>query len=183
MHPSKSSDTSHGVRCLSTKSVPRIVAPTYLTGAIRSQGFSPSQRLDPLGTSWLCFAPHPSIGFTASRASPAQPAVAPLDARCSPAVQVSAPERPKSPRCARSCGFRALLRLSIRHPPDRSPPGRCSPGLSPLRGLPITTAGPKSAPLALHLLKVGCARPVFSGLRPRVYSRAWRRLGESSQPP
>jgi hypothetical protein len=164
----KNSDTSRGVRCLSTKSVSRIVAPTCLTGAVRSQGFSPSQRFDPLETSWLCFTPHPSIGFPASRASPAQPAAAPLDARYSLAVQVSAPERPKSLRCARSCGFRALLRLSIRHPADRSPPGRCSPGLSPLRGLPITTAGPRSSRLALHLRKVGCARPSFIGLRPRV---------------
>jgi len=44
---SKFSDTFLGVRCLSTKSVTRIVsAPTCLTGAIRSQGFSPSQRFE-----------------------------------------------------------------------------------------------------------------------------------------
>ena len=86
----KNSDTSHGVRCLSTKSASRIVgAPTCLTGAIRSQGFSPSQRLHPLETSWLCFTPHPSPGFRASRAFPTQPAAAPLGAQCSPAVQVS----------------------------------------------------------------------------------------------
>jgi hypothetical protein len=66
------------------------------------------------------------------------------------------------------CGFRALIRSSIRHPSGRSRPGRCSPGLSPLRGLPDTTAGPRSAPHALRSEKVGCARPAFFGLRPRV---------------
>jgi hypothetical protein len=98
----KNSDTSHGVRCLSTKSASRIVgAPTCLTGAIRSQGFSPSQRFDPLETSWLCFTPHPSAGFRASRAFPAQPAAAPLDAQCSPAVQVSAATRTEVRSAAR----------------------------------------------------------------------------------
>jgi hypothetical protein len=60
----KNSDTSHGVQCLSTKPVSRIVgASTCLTDAFRSQGFSPSQRLNPLETLWLCFAPLPSVGF------------------------------------------------------------------------------------------------------------------------
>jgi hypothetical protein len=168
-HEAKNSDTSHGVRCLSTKSASRIVgAPTCLTGAIRSQGFSPSQRFHPLETSWLCFTPHPSAGFRASRAFSAQPAAAPLGALCSPAVQVSAPGTPRCVRSARNCGFRAFLRLSIRHPPDRSRTDRCSPGLSPLRGLPDTTAGPESSPLALHRSKAGCARPAFCWLRPRV---------------
>jgi hypothetical protein len=57
------SDTSHGVRCLSTETVPVILTPVCLTDAVRSQGFSPSQRFFPTGTSRLCFAPHPSVGF------------------------------------------------------------------------------------------------------------------------
>jgi hypothetical protein len=35
----------------------------YLTDTVRSQGFSPSQRFAPAWTSWLCFAPHPPLGF------------------------------------------------------------------------------------------------------------------------
>jgi len=38
-------------------------APDYLPGTFRSQGFSPSQRFDPTDASWLCFTPHPSLGF------------------------------------------------------------------------------------------------------------------------
>jgi hypothetical protein len=89
-----------------------------------------------------------------------------------PCALLPSRSRPRAtPKCGtstRRCGFRAFIRLSIRHPSDRSPTGRCSPGLPPLRGLPDTTAGPKSSPHALHLAKVGCARPAFAGLRPRV---------------
>jgi hypothetical protein len=38
-------------------------APDCLPGTFRSQGFSPSQRFDPTDALWLCFTPHPSIGF------------------------------------------------------------------------------------------------------------------------
>jgi len=38
-------------------------APDYLPGTFRSQGFSPSQRFDPTDALWLCFTPHPSLGF------------------------------------------------------------------------------------------------------------------------
>jgi hypothetical protein len=96
-HRSKSDDTFHGVRCLSTKSAQRIVgAPTYLTGAFRSQGFSPSQRLDPLWTSWLCFTPHPSPGFRPPELFPLDQPASPLGARCSLAVQE--PDRGTGPR-------------------------------------------------------------------------------------
>jgi hypothetical protein len=57
------SDTSREVQHLSTRSAPVIVTPVCLTDAIRSQGFSPSQRFDPTGASWLCFKPLPPIGF------------------------------------------------------------------------------------------------------------------------
>jgi len=64
------SDTSHGVRCLSTKSASRIVVSDCLPDTFRSQGFSPSQRLHPLDASWLCFTPHPSTGFRPSELFP-----------------------------------------------------------------------------------------------------------------
>jgi hypothetical protein len=41
-----------------------------LTDAIRSQGFSPSQRFDPAWAWWLCFAPHPPTGFRPSELFP-----------------------------------------------------------------------------------------------------------------
>jgi hypothetical protein len=64
-------------------------APDCLTGTIRSQGFSPSQRFNPARALRLCFTSHPPIGFLASRAFPTQPAVTPLDARCSFVVSSS----------------------------------------------------------------------------------------------
>jgi hypothetical protein len=66
-----SNDTSHEVRCLLAKATMVIVdTPAYLTDAIRSQGFSPSQRFDPTMASRLCFAPHPPIGFWPSELFP-----------------------------------------------------------------------------------------------------------------
>jgi UDP-N-acetylglucosamine 2-epimerase len=65
------SDTSHGVRCLLTKQAEVIVvAPVCLTDTIRSQGFSPSQRLNPTSAVRLYFAPLPPIGFRPSELLP-----------------------------------------------------------------------------------------------------------------
>jgi hypothetical protein len=36
----------------------------------RPQGFSPSRRRTPTRTSWLCFTPHPPLGFWSSERSP-----------------------------------------------------------------------------------------------------------------
>jgi hypothetical protein len=47
----------------STKSPLAIVALVYLTSTIRSQGSSPSQRLDPASGSWVCFTPHSAHGL------------------------------------------------------------------------------------------------------------------------
>jgi len=58
------------VRLLSAKTTQVIVALAYLTSAIRSQGFSPSQRFDPTRASWLCFTPHPPIGFWSPKLFP-----------------------------------------------------------------------------------------------------------------
>jgi len=56
-------DSSHGVRSPSAYRAQAIVVPDCLTGTIRSQGFSPSQRFEPAWTVWLCFTPHPPMGF------------------------------------------------------------------------------------------------------------------------
>jgi len=42
----------------------------YLTDTIRSRSFSLPQRLEPARASWLCFAPHPPIGFWPSELFP-----------------------------------------------------------------------------------------------------------------
>jgi hypothetical protein len=47
-----------------------IVVPVCLSDTVRSQGFSPSQRFEPARASWLCFAPHPPIGFRPSELFP-----------------------------------------------------------------------------------------------------------------
>lgn len=63
--------------------------PVYLSGTVRSQGFSPSQRFFPARALRLCFASHPPLGFSVFRAFPTQPAVAPFGARCSFVVSSS----------------------------------------------------------------------------------------------
>jgi hypothetical protein len=83
-------DNSLGVRFLSASTAWAIVVPVCLPDTIRSQGFSPSQRFDPARALWLCFAPHPPLGFlVASRAFPSRSAGTPLGARCSLAVSAS----------------------------------------------------------------------------------------------
>jgi hypothetical protein len=75
--------------------------PDCLTGTIRSQGFSPSQRFNPARALRLCFTSHPPIGFLAFRAFPAKPAVTPLGVRCPFVVSSSSglDELPHSPLC------------------------------------------------------------------------------------
>lgn len=72
-----------------------------LTSTSRSQSFSPSQRLFPVWPSWLCFTPHPPVGFRPSKYSP-----------------LSQPLHLSAPLCSlavgRSLDFRALLQLSVR---------------------------------------------------------------------
>jgi len=63
-------DTFHGVRFPSAKSVQAIVVSGYLPDTIRPQGFSPSRRFEPTWTLWLCFAPHPPMGFRPSELFP-----------------------------------------------------------------------------------------------------------------
>jgi len=62
-HTAASRGTFREVRFLTAKSVWVIVMLVYLTNTVRSRGFSPSQRFDPTRTLWLCFTPHPPIGF------------------------------------------------------------------------------------------------------------------------
>jgi hypothetical protein len=85
-------------------------APDCLTGTIRSQGFSPSQRFNPARALRLCFAPHPPIGFLAFRAFPTQPAVTPLGVRCSFVVTSSSglvglPHPPHCPSLSSATGL------------------------------------------------------------------------------
>jgi len=90
-------DTFRGVRLPSATSAQVIVTPVYLADAIRPQGFSPSRRFDPTWTSWLCFAPHPPMGFGPSELFPlGQPRrlsapVAPLPLGWQPPFRASAP--------------------------------------------------------------------------------------------
>jgi len=47
-----------------------IVVPVCLSGTFRSRGFSPPQRFHPARASWLCFTPHPPLGFRSSEPFP-----------------------------------------------------------------------------------------------------------------
>jgi len=63
-------DSFPGVRLLSAESARVIGSQRCLGCAIRPQGFSPSRRLSPTRALWLCFAPHPPIGFWSSELFP-----------------------------------------------------------------------------------------------------------------
>jgi hypothetical protein len=90
---------SRGVRSLSAFRARESIAPVYLTEAVRSRGFSPPQRFDPPRASWLCFTPHPPLGFVVVfRAFPTRPAVTPLGVRCSPAVWLARSSSRANPR-------------------------------------------------------------------------------------
>jgi len=131
----------------------RSMVPVCLAGGIRSQSFSLSQRFDPSETSWLCFKPHPPIGFGPSELFPyGQPP--PLSGRRA-LLSSNLPVADRSGQADRSSDFRAFIRPHVRHSPkalSRST-SRCSPGLSPLRGLPVPAAGESASPLTLHARK------------------------------
>jgi len=63
-------DSFLGVRFLSTESDRVIGVQCCLGCTVRSQGFAPSQRFSPTRTLWLCFTPHPSLGFRSSELIP-----------------------------------------------------------------------------------------------------------------
>lgn len=63
-------DSFLGVRLLSAESVRVSDLQRYLGCTNRPQGFSPSRRRSPTRTSWLCFTPHPPIGFWSSEPFP-----------------------------------------------------------------------------------------------------------------
>jgi hypothetical protein len=63
-------DSFLGVRFLSAKSARTIGAQRYLGCTVRTQGFSPSLRFSPVLAWWLCFTPHPPLGFRSSELFP-----------------------------------------------------------------------------------------------------------------
>lgn len=127
---SEGSTTPPRVRCLSTEQVVAIVTtPAYHTDAFRSQGFSPSQRLNPTTAARLCFTPHPSIGFWPSELFPlGQPrGLSALRALLSSSHSfvhnfgrcVGEPTQTFCHTVPRGSDFRALIQPSIRHPSRR----------------------------------------------------------------
>jgi len=150
-------DTSHGVRCLLTKEVEVIVTtPACLTGAIHSQGFSPSQRLNPTSTVRLCFAPLPPIGFWPSELFPFdQPwrLSTPTALLLFVATTIDTPtfRRRQPPACCCTAApelFSGRIADTRGHAHSTST-GRCSLGLSPLRG---NSARPQGKPVLRALL-------------------------------
>jgi len=159
------------VRCLSTESDGPIVdALVCLTNAFRSQGFAPSQRFDPGTPSWLCFKPHPSIGFMGlqsfshrgqpwclSALSALLPSSAPGHTPNKPVASVadeSAWPASRTDHVRHTTGdpdSRALLRPGVRHSARRVNvvQSRCSLDLFPLRGMPTRPLG--LTPPLVHL--------------------------------
>ena len=161
-------------------------ASTCLTDAFRSQGFAPSQRLNPPKALWLYFAPLPSIGFEPSELfPPSQP------------LRLSAPVSLMPFRLAATAtgepifvatehrGFRALLRLSIRHPIrsrfnlDRAAALLAFPLFEAYRRR-LRDRSP--APHMLHQRDRLCTADRESCI-PGYYSQTWELLRESLQPP
>lgn len=74
--------------------MPIVDALVCLTNAFRSQGFSPSQRFDPGTPLWLCFKPHPPIGFMGLQSFSRRGQPVCLSApHCSPAIRHSRTSR------------------------------------------------------------------------------------------
>jgi hypothetical protein len=148
-------------RCLSAKSEVQIVVLACLTSTIRSQSFSLSQRFDPRTSSRPCFIPHPLIGFLAFRAFPTEASrgvfrhsllschyTSPLTHALRLTASCLAVRGPKAGRltsepCSDSMSVHSVPRVNDAR-------SRCSPDLSPLRGLPVCWPVFERPPL-LHL--------------------------------
>jgi hypothetical protein len=114
-----------------------------LSDTIRSQRFSRSQRFEPARASWLCFTPHPPLGFrdglqslshSTSRCASRRPLPS-----CRCRLRALARWRSTSGRCSGRASVLGCARLSAQ-------PSRCSHDLLPLRGMPIQSSG-RSPPL------------------------------------
>jgi hypothetical protein len=106
-----------------------IVELVCLSSSVRSQGFSPSQRFDPAQALWLCFAPHPPIGFLTFRAFPTWVAAhlsVPLPS-CG-WVSLHAPGFPQGPLWPSSSHASDSAASRLEQPPSSSPtPPQISP--------------------------------------------------------
>jgi hypothetical protein len=138
-------------------------APDCLTGTIRSQGFSPSQRFNPARALRLCFTSLPPLGFSAFRAFPTQPAATPLGARCSFVVSSSSgldglPHRPLCPSLSSTADWclnavpchEASVQLNERSniiSLERPKPDESESGHSACRGLEYSDSSRSSAVL------------------------------------
>jgi hypothetical protein len=105
---------SPGVRFLSAESARVIGVQRCLGCTVRSQGFSPSQRFSPTRTSWLCFTPHPPLGFWSSELFPRrQPRYLSISV-----ALLSIRQRPGATGCPLF-----QFALAVRHPPRPSSVG------------------------------------------------------------
>jgi hypothetical protein len=146
-----------------------------LPDTFRPQSFSLSRRLHPTGASRLCFTPLPPIGFRPPELFPRdQPwhlsmpvGSLVVQHRTCRGFRLGRHDASTSEHCS-GCAS------DTRRPAIHSPPGRCSPGLSPLRGLPDTVAGPKPSLRALHYARtprrsMACGTPLrLKVLRPHL---------------
>jgi hypothetical protein len=108
------------VLCLTAESGASIVDTLALpAGAFRSQGFTPSQRLDPDTPSWLYFKPTSTQRLHGpSELFPPRAAAVSLDTRCSPAIGRS---RTRAGRADRIYGARSI-HLACQTDPLDTPP-------------------------------------------------------------
>jgi len=169
----------------STKPPLAIVVPVYLTSTIRSQGSSPSQRFDPASGLWVCFTPHPPMGFSVFRASPARasrsasrrpllscrsvdrdvyPVLLRLCDNMHPKTHVTTTEPTST---SERCSSRAsVTRRWVVHPP----PGRCSLDLSSPSRLPARSLGDRPPLLRFTIAGSDGGRSRVS-IRPNLGSR------------
>lgn len=108
--PSRGSMPFSGIRCIDRYAL------DCLPSAIRSQGFSPSQRFAPDAPSRLYFKPHPLVGFLglqsfSHRSQPRCLSTSP----CSPAI-----------RCSMTLIGRTDCACDVRSAPPGEPDGMCS---------------------------------------------------------
>ena len=120
-----------------------IFASVYLTDAIRSQSLSLSQRFEPAQASWLCFTPHPPMGFRNGLQSFSRSASRDASRRPFPSCRSHSRALDRLQTTPGRFSDRASVlgwaRLNTQ-------PSRCSLDLCPLRGVLIQPLG-RSPPL------------------------------------
>jgi hypothetical protein len=145
-----------------------------LADTVRSQSFSLSQRFEPARASWLCFTPHPPIGF---RSPELFPPGRPWHLSMLVTLVSFVRQTSWSPRLQSFAPTWSPCSKPVRLGTGTS---RCSHDLSPLRGVPSQSLGLR--PPLMRLLRHEPQRPKTRCLVASRHFRVSIRLGLGATP-